>query len=329
MGATIVRKNLTIIFMGAKQRQPQCDQKRSVWGIRAQLDAGDDILSDYHVATWAASELSKKHDKPFFLAAGIFRPHLPWNVPKKYFDMYPLDKIELPPYKEDDLIDLPQEGLKMAHPNQDHEKLESTAQWKEAIQAYQACISYADAQIGLILDAYQKSPDKENTLIVLWGDHGWHLGEKHHWRKFSLWEEATRSPMIWVVPNLTKAGSICTKTVDFMSIYPTLSAINGLNIPKHNEGKSIVSLLQNPDSKWTTPAITTFGQNNHSVRSEKWRYIRYAQGDEELYDEVNDPYEWKNLANDSKYKWVKNDLAKWLPKINKKAIGNNGKAASE
>lgn len=305
-------------------------KKGQFGGIKwAQLDAEDDVLADYHVAQWAATELLKKHDKPLFLAAGIFRPHMPWNVPKKYFDMYPLDKIIFPPFNKDDLNDLPQEGLKMANPNQDHNRIESETQWKEAIQAYQACISYADAQIGKMIDAYEKSPERENTMIVLWGDHGWHLGEKHHWRKFSLWEEATRSPLIWVVPNVTKAGSICQKTVDFMSIYPTLAAVNGLLLPKHVEGENISKLLQNPNSQWNTPAMTTFGENNHSVRSEKWRYIRYAKGGEELYDEINDPYEWKNLANDPKYKAVKTDLAKWLPKTNKKAVGNNGKPAGE
>ena len=305
-------------------------KKGQFGGIKwAQLDADDDVLHDYHVASWAAEELMKKHDKPLFLAAGIFRPHMPWNVPKKYFDLYPLDKIELPPYREDDLKDLPAEGLKMANPRQDHEKIESETQWKEAIQAYQACISYADAQIGRILDAYEKSPERDHTMIVLWGDHGWHLGEKHHWRKFSLWEEATRAPMMWYVPGVTQPGTICKQTVDFMSIYPTLFSLNGLAIPKHNEGVSIVPLLKNPDAAWDTPALTTFGENNHSVRSAKWRYIRYTKGGEELYDETADPYEWTNLADDPKYAAVKKDLAKWLPKVNKKAVGNTGKAASE
>jgi arylsulfatase A-like enzyme len=281
------------------------------------------------VANWAAKELEKKHDKPFFLAAGIFRPHMPWNVPKKYFDKFPLEKIELPPFNKDDLKDLPEEGLKMAHPDQDHNKIENEMQWKEAIRAYLACIAYADAQIGRILDAYEKSPEKENTMIVLWGDHGWHLGEKHHWRKFTLWEEATRSPMIWVVPNITKGGSKCSRTVDFMSIYPTLAEVNGLKIPSHVEGKSISKLLKDPNSKWDLPAITTFKQGNHGVRSEKFRYIKYEKGGEELYDEIKDPYEWKNLIADKNLSAEKDKLVKFLPKTNKKPVGNNGVKAGE
>ena len=305
-------------------------KKGQFGGIKwAELDAEDDVLHDFHVANWAAKELEKKHEKPFFLAAGIFRPHMPWNVPKKYFDMFPLDKIELPPFNKEDLKDLPDEGLKMANPNQDHTKLANETQWKEAIRAYLACIAYADAQIGRILDAYEKSHERDNTMIVLWGDHGWHLGEKHHWRKFTLWEEATRSPLIWVVPNITKAGSKCSRTVDFMSIYPTLAELNELQIPKHVEGNSILKLLKNPNADWKTPALTTFKEGNHAIRSEKYRYIRYEKGGEELYDEVNDPYEWKNLISENKLATEKGKLSKYLPKINKKPVGNNGAKVSE
>jgi arylsulfatase A-like enzyme len=291
-------------------------------GIKwAKLQGGDDVLSDYHTAMWAAEELGKKHDdKPIFIGCGIFRPHMPWNVPKKYFDMYPIDKIVLPPYQKDDLNDLPTEGVKMAD-NGDHKALfkspNSDSLWRAAIQAYQACITYSDAQIGRVLDALEHSPEKENTIVVLWGDHGWHLGEKHHWRKFSLWEEATRAPFFMVVPNMTKAGSRCDRTVDFMNLYPTLSELCGLKTPQHIEGFSMLSLLQNPTSAWDKPAVTTFGQNNHSVRTEKWRYIHYAKGGEELYDETADPYEWKNLASDKQFSAIKKELSAYLPKINK------------
>lgn len=305
-------------------------KKGQFGGIKwAELDAKDDVLQDYHVAKWASEELSKNHDKPFFLAAGIFRPHMPWNVPKKYFDMFPLDKIELPPYNENDLEDLPEEGKKMANPNQDHSKLENETQWKEAIRAYLACIAFADAQIGIILDAYEQSQEKDNTMIVLWGDHGWHLGEKHHWRKFSLWEEATRSPLIWVVPGTNSKGQVCNRTVDFMSIYPTLAEANGLSIPKHVEGRSIMSLIKNPASEWNLPAITTFKEGNHSVRSEKFRYIKYQKGGEEFYDEQNDPYEWVNLIKDKSNDAEKKKLSMFIPKINKKAVGNSGEKIGE
>jgi len=319
-------------YRNAKDRANQGVVKRGQFGgIRwAQMDAGDDALADYHVAQWAGSELLKKHDRPFFLACGIFRPHMPWNVPKKYYDMYPLEQIQLPPYRKDDLEDVPLPGQKIAD-NGDHKALLKTTNpeqtWKEAIQAYLACITYADAQIGRVLDALEQGPNRQNTIVVLWGDHGWHLGEKDHWRKFSLWEEATRAPLIWYVPGMTKANSRCDRTVDFMSIYPTLAELCGFEPPAHLEGKSILPLLKNPQAKWDSPAICTFNYNNHAVRTEQWRYIRYNQGEEELYDEKKDPYEWKNLAKAARSTKVKTQLQQWLPKVNNnQKVGNDGGA---
>jgi arylsulfatase A-like enzyme len=198
--------------------------------------------------------------------------------------------------------------------------------WKEAIQAYMACISYADAQLGRLLDGLENSPYKNNTAIVLWGDHGWHLGEKNHWRKFSLWEEATRAPMLWVVPGLTKGGGVCERPVDFMSIYPTLADVAGFTPPKHCEGKTLRPLLLNPKAVWNQPAITTFGRNNHAVRTENWRYIQYAKGGEELYDERKDPYEWTNLAGNPNQRATKASLTKLLPTLNKPDIGRTAGA---
>ena len=203
--------------------------------------------------------------------------------------MFPLDKIELPPYQKDDLSDVPPAGVKFARPEGDHKAIIDSGRWKEAVQGYLAAIAYTDMNIGRLLDAYDKSPHKDNTLIVFWCDHGWHLGEKDHWRKFALWEAATRSPMLWVVPGMTKPGSICERTVDFMSIYPTLMDLCGIPKPAHVEGPSIQPLLQNPAAPWEQNAMTTYQFNNHGVRSEGWRYIRYANGDEELYNEALDP----------------------------------------
>jgi arylsulfatase A-like enzyme len=297
------------------------------------MKGGDDELHDYEVASWAVEELNKKHDKPFFLAPGIFRPHMPWNVPQKYYDMYPLETIQLPPYKADDLDDIPEAGKKMALAMGDWkammEKEYPELEWKKAVRAYLACITYADAMIGRVLDALEKSEYKDNTIVVMWGDHGWHLNEKNHWRKFSLWEEATRAPLIYRVPGVTTAGSVCKRSVDFMNIYPTLAQLCGFEIPKHIEGASIVPLLKNANASWDIPAVTTHGFKNHAVRTEKWRYIAYANGDEELYDEENDKYEWKNLAGDSNYKDVIKNLKKYLPANNKAEIprskgGNDG-----
>jgi arylsulfatase A-like enzyme len=168
--------------------------------------------------------------------------------------------------------------------------------------------------LGRLLDAFEKSAYRDNTIIVLWGDHGWHLGEKSHWRKFALWEEATRAPFMWVVPGLTKPGTISDRTVDFMSIFPTLTDLCGIPTPKHVEGLSIRPLLANANAAWSTPAVTTYRYKNHTVRSAGWRYIRYANGEEELYDEVKDPNEYVNLAGKPEFAARKTELAEFLPK---------------
>ncbi len=279
------------------------------------VDAPESEWSDYKSVDYGIAELGKEHDRPFFVAVGLHKPHMAWNVPRKYYDMHPLEAIELPPYREDDLDDLPPAGLKMASSAQ-HEKIVRAGKWKEAVQGYLAAVSFADAQVGRLLNAYQSSPERDNTIVVLWGDHGWHFGEKHHWRKFALWEETTRAPLIWIAPGVTTAGTRCDRTVDFMSIYPTLCDLCGIETPQHVQGPSIRSLLADPASTWDTPAITTFGRNNHAIRSEGWRYIRYADGGEELYDETNDPYEWTNLAGDARFASQKAELAAHLPNQN-------------
>lgn len=291
-----------------------------VEGIRfAPLDCKDEEMQDHGIVTWAIEQLRKKHDKPFFLACGVHKPHMPWNVPRKYYDLYPLESIKLPPVLDTDLDDVPPEGVRMAKPNGDHAAIVKSGRWKEAVRAYLAAISFTDANLGRLLDALNRSAYKDNTMIVIWGDHGWHLGEKLHWRKFSLWEEATRAPLIWVAPGLTRAESVCDRTVDFMSIYPTLCDLCGLPIPKHVEGVSIRRLLEKPDAVWDRPARTTYLFNNHAIRTEKWRYIRYHDGGEELYDEVKDPLEWTNLARKPEYSSVKAELARHLPTVNKQA----------
>jgi arylsulfatase A-like enzyme len=295
-------------------KDPAPTGDKGVGGIRfGAVDAADEDLREWKIVQYGIDQLQQKHDKPFFLAIGLHKPHMPWFVPRKYFDMHPLDEIELPPTHENDLADIPPAGVKMARPQGDHRQMVESGRWKEAIQAYLASISYADVMIGRLLDALEQSPYRDNTIVVFWGDHGWHLGEKEHWRKFALWEEATRAPLIWRVPGLTKPGSVSERTVDFMSIYPTLTELAGIETPAHVQGKSIRSLLADPDAEWSTPAVTTHEFDNHGVRREAWRYIRYANGDEELYDEAADPYEWKNLAADPNYASQKSELAKFIP----------------
>lgn len=298
-------------------RDPQPTGDTGVGGIKfAPLDCKDEDLREWKIVDYGIQQLQKKHDKPFFVAVGLHKPHMPWNVPRKYYDMHPLAEIKLPPIQENDLADIPPAGIRMAKPEGDHKAMLESGRWKEAIQGYLAAISYCDAMIGRLMEAYDKSPEKDNTIICFWCDHGWHLGEKEHWRKFALWEEATRSPLIWVVPGMTKPNLVCDRTVDFMSIYPTLTDLCGIATPKHVEGTSIRKLLADPKAAWDQPAMTTFMFKNHAVRSEDWRYIRYANGDEELYDEKSDPYEWKNVANDPSNASRKSELAKFMPAKN-------------
>jgi arylsulfatase A-like enzyme len=318
-------------FTGASDPSPPRevfnDPRNRGGGLKwAALDVGDEAMSDYRVASWAADFMKQKHDEPFFLACGIFKPHLPWQVPKKYFDLYPLDKISLPKVLEDDLKDVPPAGVAMAQPHDDHAAIIKSGNWRRAVQAYLACISFADAQVGRVLDALDASEYRDNTIIVLWGDHGWHLGEKQHWRKFALWEAATRTPLILVAPGLTKPGSASDRPVELTHVYPTLADLCGLPAPEQLDGVSLRPLLLNPRAKWGRPAVTTHGRGNHAVRTERWRYIRYADGSEELYDHASDPLEWKNLATDPARAKTKAELSAWLPKVNAPDAPKAGKA---
>jgi arylsulfatase A-like enzyme len=313
---------------GGRQQLDATAKNDGVGGIKFAPLTNDSVVSDDATTSWAVQQLGLMHSQPVFLGVGYHKPHMPWNVPRRYYDLYPLETIELPPHIKDDLADVPPAGVKLANPEGDHAAMLESGRWKEAVQGYLAAISYVDEQIGKVLDAYEKSPERDNTIIVAWGDHGWHLGEKEHWRKFTLWEEATRAPLIWVVPGVTKPGTRCERTVDFMSIYPTLCELAGLKIPKHVEGVSIKPLLVDPTAAWDRPALTTYRFQNHAVRTEQWRYIRYANGDEELYDEVNDPLEHKNLAKLPEHAALKAKLAKHFPTRNEPEIPDASKGKS-
>lgn len=307
---------------------PEPKGSKGVGPIRfGAIDAEDSALSDHRIVDYGIAQLQKEHDKPFLLTVGLHKPHMPWFVPRKYFDLHPLDGIQLPPLKENDLSDVPAAGVKIAHSQGDHARMVESGRWKEAIQAYLAAVSYADAEIGRLLDALATSRYAGNTVIVLFGDHGWHLGEKEHWRKFALWEEATRAPLIWVVPGLTKPGTISSRPVDFTSIYPTLTDLAGIEKPSHVEGESLRPLLADPAAEWKGHALTTWLQGNHSIRTESWRYTRYADGSEELYDEKKDPYEWTNLASTDGFAEKKQELSRLLPLKNAPAISKGDKNA--
>ncbi len=306
-----------------KRRGDPVPPKRPVNGIPrtanfdwGPLDVPDEAMSDWKVTQWATEFLGDRHDKPFFLAVGLFRPHLPWYVPRKYFEQVPLDKIVRPNTRPDDLDDVPPLGRRMARPNGDHRKVMASNNWDKAIQGYLASIAFTDACVGRLLTALEESDYARNTIIVMWTDHGWHLGEKQHWRKFTLWEEATRVAMTIVAPGVTGTGQRCARTVSLLDVYPTLVELCGLSDRPGLEGVSLMPLLKNPEAAWNRPAVTTHGRNNHAVRSERWRYIRYRDGSEELYDHERDPMEWSNLASRPEMAAVISELGAWLPAVN-------------
>jgi arylsulfatase A-like enzyme len=282
------------------------------WGPTGGSDEG---TKDYQTALWAGRELEKGFDKPFFMAVGLSKPHLPWFVPQKYFDMYRLDKVVPPKFRSDDLDDIKlPNGRNKFGPSEDFLRVKRYDRFREAARAYLAAVTYADDCIGVMLDALARSKYADNTIVVIWGDHGWFLSEKLKYRKTQLWEESARCPLMIKAPGLTRPGKRCGRVVNLMDLYPTLIDLCGLPQRADIAGRSIRELLARPDARWDYPTLTTYQKGNHSIRSERWRYTKYADGVEELYDHKNDPMEWMNLAENPKYGTVKRDLARWLPK---------------
>ena len=274
------------------------------WGP---LEATDEEFGgDYSVSEYAGDFLTETHEKPFFLACGIYRPHEPWFVPAKYFEKFPLESIQLPPgYLEGDLDDLSEIAGKMGR-NRYFAHIQAEGQWKKGIQGYLASIYFADAMLGRVLDALEKGPHKDNTIVVLWSDHGWHLGEKQHWQKYTAWRMCTRVPLMVKVPagispalpDGTTAGLICDQPTSLLGLYPTLTELCGLPAIPKLDGKSFVPLLKNP--KQTTDPVVTYlhAPEIVGISGKEWRYIHYAGGEEELYHITEDPYEWYNLINE-------------------------------
>ncbi|MGH7899863.1 MAG: sulfatase [Candidatus Binatia bacterium] len=277
----------------------------------APLDAPDEAMRDYDSLRWILSRLQKKHDRPFFIAWGLHKPHLPWQVPRAYFDLYPVGGVTVPETLADDLSDVPSAGRALAGEGELHARIVAAGRWKAAIQGYLAAVSFMDAMVGRLLDALLAGPHAGNTVVVFWSDNGWHLGEKQTWRKFTLWNEATHVPLIIAAPGVAKAGARCVRAVDHTALYRTLVELAGLRVPAHVEGASLTNLLRDPSASGARPAIMTY-LGHDSIRSEKWRYTRYADGGEELYDEEHDPREWHNLADRRDLGEIKRSLAKWI-----------------
>jgi arylsulfatase A-like enzyme len=285
------------------------------------LDCEDEAMGDYRVANWAARRVARPvSDQPFYMALGFFRPHGPLFTPQKYFDMYPLEDIELPENFAGDMDDVPplgQEALKM--PPGFAEAIKSEESRKKLVQAYLAAITFADACAGRVLNQLYSGPHADNTIVIAVGDNGMALGQKDRWFKSTLWQEASRVPMIVRAPGMP-AGKRCASAVGLQDIYPTLLDMCRLPARDDIAGRSIHKLLKRPDRAWDHPVVSAMGEGNASVNSNEWSYIRYADGSEELYNLNKDPAERNNLASDASLGKVKAGLAGHLPKSWAKGI---------
>ena len=267
---------------------------------------------DYVTARFGVEILNREHDRPFFLAVGFHKPHLPFIAPRRFFDLFQ-DGVEAPPVKADDLADISWVARRNVRLRDDLRYRQEDA-WEDVRRAYLASIAWTDWNIGLVLDALDESPYGDSTIVVLWSDHGYHLGEKRSFRKFSLWEESTRVPfIIWDTRSRAGEGRHTDEPVSLIDIYPTLAELAGLSKPSYVDGESLVPLLEDPARKRESPAITTWGRGNYTVRTDDWRYIRYFDGSEELYRHTTDPQEWHNLAGEPSLQKLKRELAAWLP----------------
>ena len=301
------------------------DAKDSLAWAALDIEVGG--MPDEKIAAWGIEKLNRDYDdQPFFLALGFYKPHVPMTAPKRYFDQFDRASLKLPEVLENDLDDVPEIGRRWVLDRQkiiaeEAVKRYSPTYRRELVHAYHACVALVDDCIGQVLDELDNSPYADNTIVVLCSDHGWHLGEKNHWRKWMPWEESTRSLLIVRAPKAAGNGGVSKRTVGLVDIYPTLADLCELEAPGNLDGESFRSLLQNPEGSWKRPALTSTTEGNHTVRSDRWRYIRYKDGTEELYDHENDPHEWHNLAKDPKMKSIKDEHGAWIDRLNKTGAG--------
>lgn len=260
----------------------------------------DQQMPDYRIASWADQQLAQPQDRPLFMGVGFYRPHVPQYVPAKWLERFPLDEVQLPVTSEDDLEDLSPYAInltRLEHVAPTHEWVVEHDQWKPLVQTYLACVSFVDAQVGRVIDAIDRHGYAENTIIVLYSDHGFELGEKQRWAKRSLWENSTRVPLIIVGPGIAP-GQVCHAPVELIDLYPTLLDLTAQPADPRHEGQSLVPLLNNPDAHWPHPARCSFGPGNLAIITQGHRYIRYHDGSEEFYVHDTDPHELRNRIND-------------------------------
>ena len=289
------------------------------WGP---FDVPDSDFGDTLITDWAIEKMEQGFDKPFFLGVGYYRPHIPLWAPQRFFDRFAGSPGQLPEIRHDDLDDLSETAKRWAlEPVTagSHATVMKHKQWRAAVEAYLACVTYVDHEIGRLLDALDESPGSDNTVIVLWSDHGWHLGEKRHWGKWTGWERATKVPLI-IAParesadRFASGGSRSNQPVGLIDIYPTLLDLCGVEPPEPLDGRSLVPLLRDPALGTGRALLTTFDPGNTSLRTEHWRYIRYADGSEELYNLHTDPNEWNNLAGSEQHAERMRTLRRMLSK---------------
>lgn len=295
------------------------------WGAYPERD---EDTADWKTADAAIARLrSVPAGKPFFVAAGFRLPHVPCFASQKWFDLYPDETLVMPAVKDDDRDDVPEFSwyLHWKLPEPRLSWLRKAHQWRPLVRAYLASISLMDSQVGRVLDALDATGRTDRTIVVLWSDHGWHLGEKGISGKNTLWERSTRVPLIFAGPGVA-AGARCDRPAELLDLYPTLIALCRLPARFGLEGHSLVPQLRDATAPRPWPAITTHNQDNHGVRTERWRYIRYADGSEELYDRRADPNEWTNLAARPEHAPTKRRLAAWLPEVNARPVpGSNAR----
>jgi len=281
------------------------------WGV---FPHNDEDKGDWRVASWAVEQLDAKPQEPFFLSVGFFLPHVPCYATQAWFDLYPEDDSVLPPVQFDDRADTPRFSwyLHWELPEPRLKFLREANEWQNLCRSYLACVSFVDSQVGRVTEALQRNGLAENTIVVLWSDHGWHLGEKQITGKNTLWDRSTRVPLIFAGPGVA-IGAKCAQPVELLDIYPTLVQLCGLPDKENLEGHSLVPQLNDATTPREWPAITTHNHDNHGVRSERWRYIRYADGTEELYDTRTDPAEWTNVVSDPQFSDVVQQHRRWLP----------------
>lgn len=272
-------------------------------------EGSDQEQTDGLIATAAIELMREKRDEPFFLGVGFFRPHTPYVAPKKYFDLYPLESMRLPFAPEGDRNDIPVAAFAHNCPLPHYGLDELTC--RKALQGYYASVSFVDAQVGRLLEALETLGLVERTIVVLWSDHGYHLGEHNGvWQKRTLFEESARAPLIIRAPGARGNGRECRRVVEFVDIYPTLLDLAGLETPRDLAGRSLRPLLEDPLAEWDGAAVTQILRPadsrldepvmGRSIRTERWRYTDWAEGaaGEELYDHHSDPHEFQNLAVD-------------------------------